>query len=655
MKNSEPQQSTPNHGSTAGSHVDDVIKKMSSFLQSKDDTSKFVGLALLKTILDKEEVVKDSAQLQLLWEMVPPSFLDRLLRAQVTEKISQAEARSMVDLAVSVLHIFVVLLSDRLQLGHKLTGRTAALVRALASSTPESTKLNLQILLTIVSDSEGSSRLLGLDSKVPLIEVAKEEPRALDIFQYAWVNVTATADGSGLEIVRASMEEVLPQLLDVFKGTEAVTLSNFISNLLSRLDQHILPRRPQWLTPLVGLLRKLVLNKPTTAVRTSYTKLAANLLLAWPEVCPSLLFGEDSKLPAETKCFAYFFINLLLIDLRSSFASLLSMLNDDAYLETSPRLAAAFDIISSFIGYLMRSLDNAGDHYVINITPDQLLKLRKDMAETMSLTIEYLRDRWDASVAGAAGLHPSARDGTAMSSRGARLTLTWDSLQGEVRSDGLVCSGLRALALWLHEDDNDRLRSEAAGLMDMLLDLYDTTAAGPSDLRFPIVLALEGVVGTDDGLDEFVTHAGWQVLAQDLAEIIRQINGASSADTGFLCSEARRGLQIVRVLLAVTDHPQTGTVDEAWMDVVKSTIGIKVHTTALAPLIEFQIAALQLALALLSQVAGGRRKRFVTSYAPLSGLETQLRRQAELVEDVREATELLELLDDCVAELCLLR
>lgn len=74
---------------------------------------------------------------------------------------------------------------------------------------------------------------------MPLIEVAKEEPRALDIFQYAWVNVTATADGSGLEIVRASMEEVLPQLLDVFKGTDAVTLSNFISNLLSRLDQHV--------------------------------------------------------------------------------------------------------------------------------------------------------------------------------------------------------------------------------------------------------------------------------------------------------------------------------------------------------------------------------------------------------------------------------
>lgn len=133
MRNSELQQSTPDHGLTASSHVIDVIKKMSFFLKSKDDTSRFVGLALLKTILDKEEVVKDSAQLQLLWKMVPPSFLDRLLRAQVTEKISQEEARSMVDLAVSVLHIFVVLLPDRLQLGHKLTGRTAALVRALAS------------------------------------------------------------------------------------------------------------------------------------------------------------------------------------------------------------------------------------------------------------------------------------------------------------------------------------------------------------------------------------------------------------------------------------------------------------------------------------------------------------------------------------------
>jgi len=183
------------------------------------------------------------------------------------------------------------------------------------------------------------------------------------------------------------------------------------------------------------MIRKLIFSKPTLASRAAYTQLASTLLQVYPTSCPTLLFKDDSSLKRDSKPFSFLFINLLLIDLRSSFPSLLSKLNSSDYPSVSLRLAAALDIISSFIGFLLRSLDNELDSVSFSMPPDLLLRLRKDIAETMSLTIEYLRDRWDASVAGASGLHPSARAGTSATSEGTRLTLTWESMTDSVNTD----------------------------------------------------------------------------------------------------------------------------------------------------------------------------------------------------------------------------
>lgn len=85
------------------------------------------------------------------------------------------------------------------------------------------------------------------------------------------------------------------------------------------------------------------------------------------------------------------------------------------------------------------------------MSPDSLLKLRKSISETMLVAIEYLRDRWDASVAGTMGLHPNARVGTAETATGSRRTLTWDSIATSADDDPLILSAVRALALWLRE------------------------------------------------------------------------------------------------------------------------------------------------------------------------------------------------------------
>jgi hypothetical protein len=400
------------------------------------------------------------------------------------------------------------------------------------------------------------------------------------------------------------------------------------------------------------ILRKLISSKPTAAGRAAYTQLAAALLQGYPVTCPELMFKDDASSSMDSKPFSYLFVNLLLIDLRSSFPSLLAQLNSTDYPSTSQRLAAAFDVLSSFIGFLVRSLDNEGLAFGFSVAPDLLLKLRKDIAETISLAIEYLRDRWDASVAGVSGLHPSARTGTAATSEGTRLTLTWESMKDNVNADPLILAGIRALAIWIREDENENLRNESAGLMDMFLELYKTSSKDSLDFRYPTLLALEAILSAEESLETFLSQDGWDILFQDLKLVLQNTSDDQIRNNSYAMAEGNRGLQVVRVMLVVVDSPATSFPKEDWMSVVTATAAMKVRsTTPPSIILEFQIAMLQLSAALLSKAAGGMMKRYITSYAALSGLVNQLKIQADTMVDKVEGVEFSGLLEDVALDL----
>lgn len=122
-----------------------TFEKMKDLLKAKDDTSRFVGLALLKTVLDNGQLLKDPERLRSLWEAIPSKFLDRLLRSQQNEKVSRSDAKDMVDLAVAVLHTFSTLLPEDSQKEKRLTGRAAPLVKALIQRyVPETLSLGMR-------------------------------------------------------------------------------------------------------------------------------------------------------------------------------------------------------------------------------------------------------------------------------------------------------------------------------------------------------------------------------------------------------------------------------------------------------------------------------------------------------------------------------
>lgn len=418
----------------------------------------------------------------------------------------------------------------------------------------------------------------------------------------------------------------------------------------------MIPKSPQWVTPSVKYIQRLVTSRPTAEARAAYTNAAAALLQAYPDEAAALLFKDPTN---TEKPFGYLFINLLLIDIRSSTPTLLASLNSPEYTQTSRRLASAFDILCLFIGYLVRSLEDESLETLI-MPPDSLLRLRKSIAETMSVTMEYLRDRWDAATSGAMGLDPSARASKAETSTGGHHTLAWDSMDYVAEQDPLLLSSLRALALWLREDENDQLRREGTGLIDIFLELYQTSSSSSSrraaadkkmqdklDFRSSTLVALEGLVAVDQGRELFLQHHGWQILSKDLV--------ATLAGHGEMGSErdATRCVDVVRVLLAVAE--EEGNTAEAWLDLITGVAAWDVPenrssrrggssgsggvaSTATAAH-DAHVAALQLCCTVLAQANPGMRNRYKHSASAISGAARRVNGQIGHLSEYREQME----------------
>ncbi|RGP80256.1 duf1941 family [Fusarium longipes] len=598
---------------TTASQPED-INKIQSLLKAKDDTQRFVGLALLKSVLDgSEQLRQDEPTVQSLWSSLSPKFLDRLLRTGSNPLTKNS--KEMLDLAVSVLHIFAILLPDQAKSDVKFINRIPLLVSAVLYSSEDTTKLILQLLHTLVSSRQGAQAFVKIQDFSCLTEIAPNHAQVLDILCFAWLNsMTDVEDRTALA---RQVDSTLQSLVSSFTGTDAVTLLGFLGYFLRHANSIILPRQPKWLKSVVNFIRNLVTSRPTSEARAAYTNATASILQAFPTEAPKLVFTDDRK---EDKAFSYLLINLLLIDIRSSAPSLLVQLNTPEYPKVSTRLTSAFDVISVFIGHLVQCLEDESLETFF-MTPENLLQLRKGISETMSLTAEYLRDRWDASVAGAMGLHPDARAATAETSTGKHHTLTWDSMKDNADDDMFILSAVRALALWLREEENDILRKEATGLMDMFMDLYKSSSQDKLDFRSAVLVALQGLIALPQGRELFLAHEGWAILTRDLVSILQHPRACQEQN-------ASRAIDIVHVLLPIVEEEAHG-VPENWMDLITSVAAWDIPDSGVSLLSrEALVTALQLCCAILVETNSGMRQRYRHSIAAVHGIAVQLIKQA---------------------------
>ncbi|OAQ99142.1 hypothetical protein LLEC1_05844 [Akanthomyces lecanii] len=603
-----------------------TIAKLKGLLKSKDDTQRFVGLALLKSLLDNTpEIRNDEEALRDLWSHISPKFLDRLLRTGSNP--SNANAKDMLDIGVSILYTFSILLPETDTASDSFIARVPSLVAAALYSTGETTDFLLQLLYTLVSSEDGAAVFMEVEDTTPLTEMATSHAMVLDIFCRAWLNHMASgAAGAGLS---QKIEAVLQNLVVLFKGTDAVTYLAFLGTFLSQATTEVIPNNPKWTSPTASYIQRLVTSRPTPEARAAYTSAAAALLQAYPEQASELLFKDNTN---TEKPFGYLFVNLLLIDIRSSLPTLLASLNSLEYKQTSRRLASDFDIVCIFIGYLVRSLEDESLETLI-MPPDSLLRIRKSISETMSVTIEYLRDRWDAARSGAMGLDPSARASKAETSTGSHHTLAWDSIDDMAEDDPFMLSALRALTLWLREDENDQLRKEGTGLMDILLELFTSRAKAKLDFRPSVLVGLEGLVAIDHGREIFLQNSGWLVLSRDLVQTIQNHRELEDEQEATIC------VDIVRILLAVAEGERTTA--ESWLDLITGVAAWNVpddRTTASAAR-DAHVAVLQLCCTVLVQANPGMRSRYQHSIAAIAGIATQTNARIGRLSEYREQME----------------
>ena len=281
------------------------------------------------------------------------------------------------------------------------------------------------------------------------------------------------------------------------------------------------------------------------------------------------------------------------------------MLNSPEYRKTAFRLEACYITLTFFISFLMNSLKEDDDNDDLSgateemqrlslLPPDLLLRLRVDICQVLSLTIEYLRDRYDASVGGAPGLHPTSRSVPPMGT-GTPAAITWDTQEG-LTEDKLTEAQIRALSLWLAEDQGEDLRKEAGGTTDVLLGLF-CAKKGSLYYKDPVAIILGATCATSEGIHAFLSQNGWEILAKELAGLT-----ACSTD-----EHMHLGISIIQTLLTVVHSEEVGPAKAEWMPAVKTVASMNIGDLAQG---EFMLAMLDLGCGLLMQAPLGLRRRY---------------------------------------------
>ena len=222
------------------------------------------------------------------------------------------------------------------------------------------------------------------------------------------------------------------------------------------------------------------------------------------------------------------------VDILSTLHLLIPNVNTTEYPSLSHRIAAALDIMTSFVGFLITAADDASGQQ--GLTPDRILKLHEDLLKTVGDVMEYLRDRWDDYLAGSRGIGSAQNSGRS------------------IFEDPITPAAVRFVATWLRDDDGEALRAQAAGLIDLFAELYKMNLAstGRPELRLPILAALEGILQTSDGREAF--HSS-DILPRCLYSDLRVILTGQEKELG--TGDYMRGSAIVQIFHILVEYDQS--------------------------------------------------------------------------------------------------
>ncbi|KAI0542212.1 Neurochondrin-domain-containing protein [Xylaria digitata] len=558
------------------------IQKVHRLLAAKDDTSRFVGLLLLKTTLDNHASDLQQEQVAALWNSISPRFLDRLIRTGSQPASEQRkQSGDMLDVAVAVIYTFTKLLND-CALDERFYARIPNLANAILYSSEETTRRIVDLIHVLVQQPDGQTAggatcfaKLDVSSWEALIEISPQYQTVFSIFHWAWVKGSTAVP---VETMKAKIDDALQLFVSSFKGHHPTPLLDFITLIFDNLNPNLRTSNPQWLRPITRLIQDMASSRQTEDGRRAYIHCAAALLAAYPENAPGPLFSDD---PDSSRPVAYLFVKMVQVDILSTLHLLIPKVDTTEYPSLSRRIAAALDIMTSFVGFLISAADDVTVQQ--GFTPDRILKLHEDLVRTIGDVMEYLRDRWDAFLAGARGIESAQNSGRS------------------IFEDPVTPAAVRFVATWLRDDDGEALRAQAAGLIDLFSELYrmDLTSTDTPELRIPILAALEGILQTSDGREAFNNS---DILSRCLYPDLRAI--FTSQDIGLTAGDYIRGSAIVHTFHILMEydenpHPHPGSMDLVELIANYDVNPVKAEANSDRLRLDFQTDALELAALLL--------------------------------------------------------
>ncbi|KAI1826256.1 Neurochondrin-domain-containing protein [Xylaria intraflava] len=564
------------------------IQKIHQLLGAKDDTSRFVGLLLLKTTLDSHAPDLQHDQVAALWNSISPRFLDRLVRTGSRPDLGQRKQHGdMLDVAVAVIYTFTKLLNN-CAVNERFYARIPDLTGAVLNSSKETTRRIVDIIYELVQQPEGhpvggATCLAGLEVNdwAPLIEVAPQYETIFSMFHWTWSKGGAVVPA---QTMRTKIDEALRLFISSFKGHDPTPLLDFVVLVLDNLNPDLRPLNPRWLQPLIRLIHGMASSRQTADSRRAYTHCAAALLDAYPEQVPTPLFSDD---PSSSKPIAYLFVKMVHADILSALHTLIPKSGTVEYFSLSRRIAAALDIMTSFAGFLIAVADDIDAQKAL--TPERILNLHKDFVVMIGDVMEYLGDRWDAFLVGTRSIESKETAGTS------------------IFEDPIIPAAVRLIATWLLDDDGESLRAQASSLIGLFAELYamNRISTDMPELRLPIMAALEGILQTSDGQEAFKnTDILSRCLYPDLWALL------TSEDVAFTTVDYIRGTAIIQIIHILIENDKNPQSYPALMTLLESIEKYDVKPTHMEanvvdrPRLEFQTDALELAVKLLDTSSG---------------------------------------------------
>ncbi|KAL8847766.1 MAG: hypothetical protein Q9221_007214 [Calogaya cf. arnoldii] len=567
-----PDTSTRRAGTKDGRpDVRSAIKRSMDALRSvhgASDEMKLVGMGQLNKILKADTnsakaIRNDKSAIIECWDAIPGRFLGRLLSVVDYKGTKVVDRDWIANQAVLSMHTFLQLLPESYRNDKKFAKRIDQLLVIIGLETiqSETKTLALEVLDALADTPNGSQALLTSQNWPVLLQSAVVNPVSRSIDDKAYRYAFTHRNAKDLLSERPELHERIYHWTTIMRLVpDATPLFEHVYNLIRwHVTEKETLHAPQWLAPLTQRLLDTADTEYTDALRSRIALqsrnvivlLSAALVRRYPAYMPALLFESRPyvKSAPTSKPAGLKFLQHRLIDIRSSLMPMLDSPDDD-HKSTLLRLAGCYEIVMGFITFLAESsVDSSGEDDFpaeethgpekadnskakssvpqsgndsasneLPFSPGLLLRIREDISNVCSLTLEYLHDRFEAwyaykTIRRVRPSISSATDRFEFVHKGSGLP--------SMAEDPLVIQQLTMIALWLRENDSEPLRKEvASAILSLIMGLYGMVEV----LRSPFLTLLEQCQRIEGALEGIQGGSGWKAMVSDLESIARNLD-----------------------------------------------------------------------------------------------------------------------------------